>query len=120
MRHKKTHKMNGGFLDDFLSKTKTAISNFGTTLANDSANVWDKAKKTTSSAYTSVLSKPTSSNSISGGRKRKSRRTKRGGLSGYYPLISVSTDAAPFSGETAKPNNWVGGRKTRKRHKKHY
>jgi len=115
---KRTHKMHGGFLDDFISNTKTAISNFGTTLANDSASVWDKTKKASSNAYNSIVGTTTSNYSITGGRKRKSRRVKRGGLSAYYPLNGVGADAAPFSGETAQPHNWVGGRKTRRRHKK--
>jgi hypothetical protein len=119
MHHKRrTHKMRGGFLENFISNATSAISNFGSTLSTDSANVWDKTKKATISAYNSVVGSPTPSYSVTGGKRTRSRRTKRGGLSGYYPLNGVGADAAPFSGETAQPKNWVGGkRKTRRRHK---
>ena len=34
------------------------------------------------------------------------------------PGYGVATNAAPFSGSTAKPHNWVGGR-SKRRHRKH-
>jgi hypothetical protein len=53
-------------------------------------------------AYTSVV----------GGR----RRSKRGGYSANTPTNGLASTASPFSGKTAQPHVWVGG-KTRRRNK---
>lgn len=47
------------------------------------------------------------------GGKTKRRRMK-GGYKDNTPTTGLATNAAPFSGQTAKPHNWVGG-KSRKR-----
>jgi hypothetical protein len=116
MHHKKkTHKMRGGFLNNLLSNAQTAISNFSSNLSNDTAKVWDNTKKATSSAYNSVVNPSPSATSVGG--RRKHRRTHRGGFHGYSNKNGVDTNAATFSGNTAQPLNWVGGKKTKRRHR---
>jgi hypothetical protein len=48
-------------------------------------------------------------------RNRKSRLNKKGGTRAYTPLTNMASRAAHFSGTTAKPQVWVGGR-TRRRY----
>ena len=49
-------------------------------------------------------------------RRRKSRKMRGGNFTDNTPTTGLAFHAAPFSGETARPNTWVGG-KTRKRRK---
>ena len=42
----------------------------------------------------------------------------RGGFKDNTPTTGLASHAAPFSGPTAQPHNWIGGR-TRRRHRKH-
>ena len=101
------------------------------------SNAWEQTKKASSSAYNSAASsvtsaptpaptpKPTptpasapsptpSSFPVTGGRRR--RTSKRGGYSAKTPLNGLASTSSPFSGKTAQPQVWVGG-KTRRRHK---
>ena len=53
-------------------------------------------------------------------RRRKSRRTRksrrmRGGYSDNVSMTNLASRAAPFSGETARPQAYVGGRRTKRR-----
>jgi hypothetical protein len=117
---KRRNKMRGGFLDNFISSAKTSLSNFGNTLSNDASTVWDKTKKASNDAYNSVVGTPTPSYSSVGG-----RYTRKGGCSGYSSLTGIASTASPFSGVTAHPKNWVGGkhkkskRRQTKRRRKH-
>ena len=45
---------------------------------------------------------------------KKTRRRIKGGTKGYTPTTGLAAHGAHFSGPTAKPHNWVGG-KTKKR-----
>ena len=56
----------------------------------------------------------TSSTTPSYGGKSKKRRQMRGGYKSYTPTNGLAAHGASFSGQTAKPHTWVGG-KTRKR-----
>jgi hypothetical protein len=124
--------MRGGFLDNLIANTKNTLSNWGSTLSNDASTIWDKTKKASSSAYSSVTGTNTNNstssytpqtynnNSTIGGKRktRHKRIRKRGGFS--TSLNDVATNAATFSGnETAQPHNWVGGkRKSKRKHNK--
>jgi hypothetical protein len=48
-------------------------------------------------------------------RNRKSRVNKKGGSRAYTSSTNIASRAAPFSGTTARPQVWVGGR-TRRRY----
>lgn len=114
-RRHKQRTMKGGFLDS---------------LTQDFNNAWEKTKKATSNAYSYVTGStsntysipsliPSTQNSSSGymGGKTK-RRRMRGGFKDNNPTTGLASHAAPFSGSTAQPHNWVGGR-TRRRGRKY-
>jgi hypothetical protein len=98
----------------------------------DSLNsAWEQTKKASSSAYNSAASAvapapapaPTpmlapapTPTSVIGGRRRR-RTSKRGGYSANTPINGLASTSAPFSGKTAQPQVWVGGRTRRRRHK---
>lgn len=119
-RHRR-RTMKGGFWEK---------GGFWDSLTQDLSTVWENTKKTTSDAYSYVTgsksrpypstplltsTQPTSSGFM-GGRTR--RRRMRGGFRDNTPTTGLASHAASFSGQTAQPHNWVGGR-TRTRHRKH-
>jgi hypothetical protein len=111
--------MKGGFLDD-LSNT---LSGWGTSISDGASNLWQKTKDATSSLTGSTDTSSTSyfptttTTSTYGGKHRKSRRHMKGGYHDNTPTTGLAAHAAPFSGPTAQPHNWVGG-KTKRRNKK--
>ena len=126
--------MKGGLFEGLTSSLSglgnsltTTTSSWGDSLKNTTSSWGDKLKKSvpsfgsSSSSSTLPSVSPTPSYpATSGGRKRRCRSKKmRGGdFSDYTPTTGLAFHAAPFSGETARPNTWVGG-KTRK-HRKHH
>ncbi len=99
-RHKKTK---GGFLG-FGSASDTASGD----TANGSwfTNIWSKTKQGLYGAYNS-----TPTQSYGGKTKRhKHRRSMKGGFTGYTPTTGLSSNAASFSGPTAQPQVWLGGK----------
>ena len=52
-----------------------------------------------------------------GGKKGSKKRRMRGGFKDNTPTTGLAAHAASFSGKTAQPHNWVGG-KTRRRVRK--
>ena len=137
MPRRNRHKtMKGGFLED-ISNT---LSGWGSSLSEGASSVWQKTKDATSnitgttsssstymptSMYTSTTPTPTptpmSTSTYGGKRYRKLRQTKRrkmrGGFEDNTPTTGLAVHAAPFSGPTAEPHNWVGG-KTKRRNNK--
>ena len=117
--------MKGGFLEGLtnsLSGLTNSLSNttssWGNSLKNTTSSWGDKLKKSipsvgSSSSSTSVSSVPSYTPRV-GGRKRRSMRG--GDFIANTPTTGLAFHAAPFSGETARPNTWVGG-KTKKRRK---
>jgi hypothetical protein len=117
---------------------------FWDTLSKGFSDTWQKTKKATkkatSDAYSSATgsstptpaaapmptqpdtpmptqpASPTSSGYM-GGRTR--RRRMRGGFKDNTPTTGLAAHAASFSGETAQPHNWVGGRTRRRNGRKH-
>lgn len=76
-------------------------------------------------AYTqqpTLPSQPQYMTPFGGKRVKKSRRNRvhmRGGYTDYTPTTGIAMNAAPFSGYTAQPQVWVGGKtKRRKMYKK--
>lgn len=118
-RHRHRRTMKGGFLD--------TLSNWGSSLTQGASSLWEKTKQATASAtsgltsstpsYTSTTTTTTQpmTTSTYGGRTR--RRRMRGGFKDNTPTTGLAAHAASFSGETAQPHNWVGGR-TRRRGRK--
>jgi hypothetical protein len=135
-------------MEGILNNVTSAFKSFGNTVSNDASNMWDKVKKTSSSAYKSTVGTGTNTNSntnsninsntstypnttstnpttntnnpVSGGKRRRrrySRSIKKGGYHDYNPLHGLASHAASFSGETAKVNTIVGGRKTKRSRK---
>jgi hypothetical protein len=94
--------------------------------ADSSGDGWfGSLKKNASSAsgwLTSDSSTPTTTTTTTpstvGGRKRKSRRM-RGGYSDNMSLTNLASRAAPYSGETARAQAYVGGKRTKRRCHKH-
>ena len=116
-RHRKT--MKGGFLED-ISNT---LSGWGSSISQSATSMWDKTKNATSNATSSLSGSTTSytpvqsqmTTSTYGGKSR--RRRMRGGFKDNTPT-GLATNAASFSGQTAQPHNWVGGRTRRRRRKR--
>ena len=44
---------------------------------------------------------------------------KKGGTKGWTPTTGLASNAGSFSGESAKAQVYVGGKKTKKHHKSH-
>jgi len=124
-RHRKT--MKGGFLEDISN----ALSGWGSSISQSATSMWDKTKNAASSATSSLSGSTTSytptttqpmTTSTYGGKSR--RRRMRGGFKANTPT-GLAAHAASFSGQTAQPHNWVGGRtrrrgrKGRKSHRRH-
>ena len=110
-----TRKMRGGFWD---SLTKS-VSGWGSSLSNP-------FKKSSTTTSTSTTYTPTTTTTLSttppvtsGGRRRRRSKRYRGGFSASKSLNDVASYAASFTGKTAQPQAWVGGKSKRRRHHKH-
>ncbi len=122
-RNRRSKRMRGGMWP-FSSSDGTDSS------SSDGAGWMDSLKKNASSASgwltsdsaTPIASASTTENSTStyGGKrgKRKSRRM-RGGYSDNMSTTNLASSAAPYSGETARAQAYVGGRRTKRRCHKH-
>ena len=121
--------MMGGF--DFGSFTNSLTNSFNNTtasLGNKASSFTDKLKKSVPSFGSSVpttttpvvSSVPSYTPKTYGGKKRwgGSKKMRGGNFTDNTPTTGLAFHAAPFSGETARPNTIVGG-KTRKRRKHH-
>jgi hypothetical protein len=110
--------MKGGFLENWSNSLSSGLSS----LSNEAASLGDSIRKkfeSMSSPSTPHYSAP-SSNYLTppprsyGGKKRRSKKMRGGDFTDNSPTTGLAFHAAPFSGETARPNTWVGG-KTKKR-----
>ena len=120
-RNRRSKRMRGGMWP-FSSSDGTDST------SSDGAGWMDSLKKNASSASgwltsssdtTSTTPSTTPSDtSTYGGRKRKSRRM-RGGYSDNMSTTNLASRAASFTGETARAQAYVGGRKTKRRCHKH-
>lgn len=112
--------------------------NMMSSIGSSIGNYWNKAKEGASSLFnsntnaglstytpTTTSYTPMSNSSVPppppynpppyGG--RKSRRKMRAGYKPNVSLTNIASHAAPFSGITARPHTWVGGKTRRRRHK---
>ena len=128
-RHHK--KMRGGFWESWWNSTKKATNDAynsvtGTTSTTSSPSSSPSSTTTSTSpssttpistsTTTSYPSTDTSSSSVGGRRKRKTRG-RRGGYTARTPLTGIAFHAAPVSNiKTAQAHNWVGG-KTKRKHR---
>lgn len=98
--------------------------------SSDGAGMWDSLTKGASSATGTASSwfssdtpaptpptttTPSNPYPITGGRRRRRSRRMRGGYSDNMSMTNLASRAAPFSGETARAQAYVGGKKTKKR-----
>ena len=116
-KHRNRRTMKGGFWD--------TLSGWGSSISTGASSLWDKTKNATSSATASLTGSPTPSTttqpmttSTYGGRRTR-RRRMRGGFRDNMSTTNLASHAAPFSGSTAQPHNWVGGRTRRRGRKTH-
>jgi len=129
-RQKHRHRtMKGGSWGVETSPTSDSWYN---SLTQGATDLWNKTKKTVSDATSSITGSPTSSSYMSSpttyssqpvqppvqGGKTK-RRYMKGGFKDNIPTTGLAAHAAPFSGPTAQPHTWVGGRTRKNRGKKH-
>jgi hypothetical protein len=120
--HNKTrkHKMRGGE-GDWYSSAKDSFTNLGSNLSSQFSSMWNKTKESmgasTSTPYTpsTVTQVDTPTTVIGGKTKRRHRRHRRhkkiGGTPGYTPSVGIASTGTPFTGHTAEPHNWVGGKR---------
>ena len=118
MPRRNNRKMSGGFLESL----GTTLSSWGNSVSQGANSLWDKTKNSasslTSSSPTPSYTAPApvtptvgTTPSTFGGRKRS--RKMRGGFSPNSSRSGLAASAASFSGSTAQPRTWVGG-KTKK------
>jgi hypothetical protein len=129
----KSRKMRGGW-DWPWSKKEETVST-----SSEGTGMWDSLTKgvtsLTDSATSMVSTSPSPSDTTSqnnyqapaygGKRRRYKSRKMRGGYTDNVSLTNLASRAAPFSGETARAQAYVGGRKTRRRrykksHRRHH
>jgi hypothetical protein len=120
-------------------KNRTMKGGFWNSLTQGFSDAWEKTKKATTDAYSSATGSPSStyspptttttyspptttttysqptSTGYMGGKTK--RRRMRGGFKDNTPTTGLANLAAPFSGKTAQPHNWVGGKTKRRKHR---
>ena len=104
----------------------STLSGWGSTLSQDSSNLWNKTKNAASgltsglTSYGSTSIPTTYGTAPIGGRKRTRRRHMRGGnFKDNTPMTGLAANASPISDiKTAQPHNLVGGKTKRRRHSK--
>lgn len=105
-------------MEDFTN----TLSGWGNSISQGFSDLWQKTKEVTSNVTNTNDSTSSPSNSSSnytanyGGKKTKKRHMK-GGYVSYSPKNNIASHASSFSGITAKPHTYVGGKNKRK-HKK--
>jgi len=116
---RRQRRMKGGFLDS-LSSSLTGAWNSTKKASSDAYNSATGSSSTSTYLPTTTTTTPTTTTTTptsilpSGGRKR---RTKRGGYSASSSMNNLASTAGSFSGKTAQPHNYVGGKTKRRRHK---
>lgn len=124
MTKTRSRKIRGGFMDN-ISNT---LSSWGSSLSQGASNLWEKTKNSTMNLtgtttsnvpanYNYSSTQPPMNTPSYGGKSRR-RNRMRGGYKDNSPTTGLAVNAASFSGKTALPHNWVGG-KTRRRKKTH-
>ena len=126
---RKHKKLRGG--EGIVNSLGQTFSNLGISISKGVKDAWGKlsnSNQNTSSYQTyqpqqtnySYQPQPTTPYYPTGGKKTRRRYTnrkyKRGGsYKDNTSLTNLASHAAPFSGKTAQPLNWVGGKTNRRR-----
>ena len=118
-RRRKT--MKGGFWESLSSAwntTKKASSDAYNSASSSVTTPTPSPAPTPAPAptYTSAPSPTPLYTPVQGGRKRRRRTFKRGGYSANTSISNLASSSASFSGKTAQPHTWVGGKTRRRRH----
>ena len=118
-RRRKT--MKGGFWESLSSAwntTKKASSDAYNSASSSVTTPTPSPAPTPAPAptYTSTPSPTPLYTPVQGGRKRRRRTFKRGGYSANTSISNLASSSASFSGKTAQPHTWVGGKTRRRRH----
>ena len=128
---RKHKKLRGG--EGIVNSLGQTFSNLGTSISRGVKDAWGKLSNSNqnTSSYqtyqpqqTNYSYQPQPSNTTpyypTGGKKtiriHSNRKYKRGGsYKDNTSLTNLASHAAPFSGKTAQPLNWVGGKTNRRR-----
>ena len=122
---RKHYKRNGGGVFDNIGTSISSgwdsvsqgASSGLTSLKEGSSNAWDKTKRVTSSTYNSLTGTPSYTSGTSYNVGGRTRRMKKGGYKNNISINNLAAHAASFSGKTAQPHTWVGGKTKRRRHR---
>jgi hypothetical protein len=122
---RKHKKLRGG--EGIVNSLGQTFSNLGTSITRGVKDAWTKLSNSTqntgypsSTTNYSYQPQPTTTYYPTGGKKTRRRRTQRknkrgGSFRDNVSLTNLASQAAPFSGNTAQPHNWVGGKTKRSR-----
>jgi len=130
---RKHKKLRGG--EGIVNSLGQTFSNLGSSISRGVKDAWGKLSNSNqnTSAYQyqpqqtnySYQSQPTNTTPYypTGGKKTRRRHSnikyKRGGsYMDNNSLTNLASNASPFSGNTAQPHNWVGGKTNRRRSRK--
>ena len=113
---RKHKKLGGGFFNS-IGET---LNNLKTSITQTTQNLINNTKQKLSSNQSSYQPPNNYGPMNYGGNKTKrrhrNRKHKRGGsFRDNVSLTNLASHAAPFSGNTAQPHNWVGGKKKYRR-----
>lgn len=109
--------MKGGFLSgfgDWLNRAKNSAKNLW---PNNTGEQYPAPVAQTPAPVPQTTPLGPQTPAPYGGKKGSKKRRMRGGFKDNTPTTGLAVHAASFSGKTAQPHNWVGG-KTRRRVRK--
>ena len=124
---RKHKKLRGG--EGIVNSLGQTFSNLGSSISRGAKEAWAKLSNSTQNTPYQYQPQPTNYSSQpqptspyypTGGKKTRRRNSlrkhKRGGsFRDNISLTNLASHAAPFSGNTAQPHNWVGGKTKRSR-----
>jgi len=129
---RKHKKLRGG--EGIVNSLGQTFSNLGSSISRGVKDAWGKLSNSNQNTTSyppyqpqqtnySYQPQPTTPYYPTGGKKTKrrnsNRKYKRGGsYRDNTSLTNLASNAAPFSGNTAQPHNWVGGKTNRRRGRK--
>lgn len=120
-KRNRSKKMRGGLFGLFEGSSTSDSSSEGTGWLDSlkkktgSASSWFSSDPATTTTPPVNNSYQPQSPSYGGKRRRRKSRRMRGGYSDNVSMTNLASHAAPFSGETARPQAYVGGRRTKRR-----
>ena len=124
MQKTRKNKMKGGFETQYqnqniMSNLSQNVSNVWSNISQSASNAWQKTKQSVQNGYNSISgnqsTQPTYIPSV-GGKKLRKHKKMHGGYVANTCKQNIASNASSFSGKTAQPQIWVGG-KTKKNNK---